>query len=89
MGKSMQLSTCPNPVSVSCQVCLHLARDVSHLRLELLDLKGSKVATVYEGSGLAGESVLYWNRPSGLSAGLYVLRAMADGNPVYSKLVLQ
>lgn len=89
MGKSMQLSTCPNPVSVSCQVCLHLARDVSHLRLELLDLKGAKVATVYEGSGLAGESVLYWNRPSGLSAGLYVLRAMADGNPVYSKLVLQ
>lgn len=58
------------------------------VRLELVDISGKLVGTVYDGPAQAGQTVLQWERGS-LARGLYFLRLLADGHHATRKVLVQ
>ncbi len=67
----------PNPFTDRAVVALELASD-AHVRVEAFDVLGRRVGRLHEGPLGAGRHTLVWDA-QGLSAGVYVLRAVVDG----------
>jgi photosystem II stability/assembly factor-like uncharacterized protein len=59
-----------------------------NVRIDLIDLSGKRVGSVFEGQGAAGPTQLQWER-AGLASGIYFLRMQADGFNAVKKVVLE
>ncbi|HHE55215.1 MAG TPA: T9SS type A sorting domain-containing protein [Caldithrix abyssi] len=59
----------PNPFNPETNIPFVLPR-AEHVTIELFDLKGEKISTIYSGQRLAGKNVVRF-RPKGLSSGVY------------------
>ncbi len=77
----------PNPVRESLNIRFETGAP-SALRLTLCNLLGMEVAPLYEGR-VQGTEVLRLQRPAGVKAGLYVVKASLDGQESGVKVILQ
>lgn len=62
--------------------------EAGHVNLELIDMNGKLVGTVFDGMANAGATTLQWER-GGLAAGMYFLRMRAGDHAATQKVVLQ
>ncbi|MEM6327038.1 MAG: hypothetical protein AAF791_07970 [Bacteroidota bacterium] len=83
---AVSLSVSPNPVAASASFTLRLAlHDARHVRVDVVDVRGRKVAQIASRSFPAGETALTWFAGT-LSPGTYVVRATA-GDEVWTEAV--
>ena len=84
-----QLSS--NPVRGPVQFMIYLPRAGS-VELKILDVRGSLVRTVLQGTGVPGEHRFSWDgRPQGggaLTSGIYFARLTVDGRPEPARKML-
>ncbi len=84
------LSAYPNPFSEKAQLKVNL-KEAQPARLQVFNIRGERVRTLYEGDLPKGESTLTWdgrdnsNRPC--ARGIYLLKASTGGKSVALKLV--
>ncbi len=76
----------PNPFNPRTTLEVTLARE-GRARLEILDLRGRRVAVLVDGPLAAGAHHFTW-QPAGEASGVYVARLAADGACVTRRLVL-
>ena len=82
----------PNPFTVSTEIAYALPQAAAHLELGVYDVSGRKVATLAQGTELAGRHVVRWDgrnasgRP--LPAGIYFVRLDLPGHQEARKIVL-
>ncbi|MEO0161447.1 MAG: T9SS type A sorting domain-containing protein [candidate division WOR-3 bacterium] len=87
-GVSFGLKLFPKPGKIGNPVHLQLTvTQESDGRLELFDLAGRKVATVYQGNFKTGINEFHWI-PTGLSSGIYFIRAKIDSKTAIDKILL-
>ena len=81
----------PNPIVREASLEFTLPSG-GHVRLEVLDLAGRRVATILDGSELAGVHRVAWRPAAGeggrLSPGCYVLRLSVEGRTVSRRVVV-
>jgi PKD repeat protein len=85
----------PHPVTERCTVRVHVPADFppgAHLRVDILDLSGHRVALLRDGIATAGATLeLSWNRISGANRagpGYYYLRVEGAGHRVLRTIYL-
>jgi hypothetical protein len=84
---TLRLDVQPNPVHVATQIAFGLHADMS-VTLDLLDVAGRKVAElVHDRVETAGWHAVEF-RPSGLPAGLYLVRLRAGRELLCRKVML-
>ena len=84
------LQVYPNPVVSSMEITWKNNGPALHnARVELWDLKGSVVATLYNGTLASENNLIEWRRPSGLASGMYLIRAVAGKERSYGKVILK
>jgi len=80
----------PNPATGAVSVVLEMPKAGS-ARVEVLDLQGRSVATVFEGQVEAGTRVLMWDgresRGQEAGAGVYFLRVTSGGQTATTRLI--
>jgi hypothetical protein len=76
----------PNPFNPTTRISFSLP-EASHVRLEVFDLLGRKVATLRDEPMAAGEHEVGWDASS-FSSGVYLVRLCADDRSATAKLVL-
>jgi DNA-binding transcriptional regulator of glucitol operon len=76
----------PNPFNPTTRISFSLP-EASHVRLEVFDLLGRKVATLRDEPMDAGEHEVGWDA-SGFSSGVYLVRLNAGDQVATAKLVL-
>jgi hypothetical protein len=86
MDKLSDVSVYPNPAN-STATLKYKTGELSHVAVELYDIAGRKVASLYEGSEGAGEHTLPINIAQ-FNNGLYIYRVMADGVVTTGKLII-
>lgn len=74
----------PNPFNASISIAYSLPND-SHISLDIYNLLGQKVVTLYEGQQTAGDHTFNWNAGE-YSTGIYLVR-LTNGNNVESKRI--
>lgn len=81
----------PNPIGREATVEFTLPRD-GHVRLEVLDLAGRRVATILAGTEAAGVHRSSWRPAAGdgrrLAPGCYVLRLSSEGQALSRRVVI-
>lgn len=81
----------PNPILREATVEFTLPRG-AHVRLEVLDLAGRRVATILDGNQAAGVHRLAWRPVEGvggrLAPGCYVLRLSSEGSSLSRRVVV-
>jgi hypothetical protein len=81
----------PNPFTVSTEIAYALP-NAAHLELGVYDVSGRKVATLAQGTELAGRHVVRWDGRSAtgrpLPAGIYFVRLDLPGHQEARKMVL-
>jgi hypothetical protein len=83
-GGSAALSVYPNPASRNAEVLLDVASP-AHLVVEVFDVLGRRVRVLADGMRQPGKTVL---AVEGLSPGVYVVRAVVDGQVVTRRLTV-
>lgn len=77
----------PNPFKSGTSIALNVAKDAPALKVEVYNLRGQKVSTLFNGQMLPGASTLWWNGldDSGnrVASGVYFCR-MSSGNSSHS-----
>ncbi len=76
----------PNPASTQATVKLNMPSQ-EQVDVEVYDLMGKKVATLYNGTLASGETELNLNG-SGLSSGMYIVKVSAGGSSSTRKVML-
>jgi hypothetical protein len=76
----------PNPFNPTTRISFSLP-EASHVKLEIYDLLGRKVATLVDEPMDAGEHEIGWDA-SGFSSGVYLVRLSSDNQVATIKLVL-
>ncbi len=80
----------PNPFNPATQIKFNLTKP-AFVRLEVFDLQGRQVATLFEGDCAAGSRVVRWNAASGdqrVASGLYFYRLQAGKTAVTRSMLL-
>jgi hypothetical protein len=80
------VKTYPNPFNSEVHISFQLHK-VQTISLEIYNLIGQKVATIYEGRGLAGINEIVW-RSNGLASGIYFCRLNYQGGSDIRKVVM-
>lgn len=82
----------PNPVHRAARVAFTMPA-AAHVRLELLDVSGKRIATLLDEQRDAGRHVLDWNREADASgilpSGIYFLRMSAGAEEAVRKVMLR
>ena len=85
------LEAAPNPFHDRAGIQLHLGAAHSAIRVEVYDVGGRLVRTLFSGTMDAGQHLLSWDGTddggSRRSAGLYFVRAQAPGMMIMTKVV--
>ena len=76
----------PNPFNPTTQISFDLA-EASHVRLEVFDVSGRRVAVLVDGGRPAGGHIVHFDA-SGLTSGIYVTRLEAGGQSFMRKMTL-
>jgi hypothetical protein len=76
----------PNPFNPSTRIAFALPRDI-HAKLEVFDILGRRVATLFDEAKTAGEHVAEFDA-SGLPTGMYIYRLTAGDFVVARKMML-
>jgi hypothetical protein len=76
----------PNPFNPTTTISFTLA-EPSHVRLEVFDVRGARVATLVDRNMIAGEHSVPFNA-QGLSSGVYFYRLTAGNKTEIKKMVL-
>ncbi len=91
VGAVLAMSVYANPVSSSSAIEL-MVPVAGDLRVEIYDVRGSRVATLAEGARDAGVVKLEWDGRSGegarVASGIYLLRAVSGARSSVRKLVV-
>lgn len=76
----------PNPFNaeLTIPVTLQKAQDVT---VDVFNITGERVARLYEGRSKSGENLMQWDA-SGVSSGIYLIRAVSKGETRTEKAVL-
>ncbi len=81
----------PNPFNPSTRVLFSLARD-GHATVDVLDLQGRVVRTIFQGDMPHGEASLEWDgrddRGRSLASGSYIARLRSEGMTATHKMIL-
>jgi hypothetical protein len=81
----------PNPFNSGTRIRFSLQQP-SRLRLAVYDVKGRRMAVLFDAEAAAGVHELVWNGDDetgvGVSAGLYILTAASDGHSEKMKMML-
>lgn len=80
-------SVYPNPFATSTTIAYELPR-AGAVSAGVFDIRGRRVASLFEGMQQAGRRELRWN-PSSVSDGVYFVKVDYDGKVVTRKVVLQ
>jgi subtilisin family serine protease len=78
----------PNPATEQAMLSANLPFDGA-MQLEILDLHGKVVTTVFDGQANAGRFESRWQRPAGCAAGMYLVRWRFEGAQIVEKMVLR
>ncbi len=81
------LQVSPNPFSTSASISFDLSKD-SHTVIELFDLAGKKMKTLFDAPAEAGEHLLPLNREQ-LAAGIYFLQIKMNQESTVLKVAIQ
>ena len=84
----LTLTASPNPASTQTTLAFTLPQSGSY-RLEVLNLQGSLVSVVAEGSGEAGARFSYEFRKGHLASGVYMARLVAGKKSKFTRIILQ
>ena len=76
----------PNPFNPSTVIAVTLVRD-GRLKLQVYDVSGSLVRTLYDGTALAGYRLQFPFDASGLATGTYVVRAETEAGSASKKML--
>jgi len=82
---SEELTVYPNPFNQQVTFIINLASS-SEVSLEIFDVTGQKVETVYEGTMMAGQNRISWSDDAG-KPGMYFYRLTAANNVNTGKLI--
>ncbi len=86
-----QMTAAPNPFNPTTRVTFTLDR-ASVVRLDVIDLRGQRVAVLTQGSLEAGHHVVTWDGHDragrAVASGMYLARLWTDGGVVTRKLVV-
>lgn len=81
------LSAYPNPFKEGTSIALNIAKDVPSIKVDVYNVRGQKVKTLFHGKLQPGAQNLWWNgmddNGKHVSSGIYFLR-MANGNSAQS-----
>ena len=80
----------PNPFNPATQIKFNLT-EPAFVRLEVFDLQGRQVATLFEGDCAAGSRVVRWDAASSdqrVASGLYFYRLQAGKSSVTRSMLL-
>ena len=86
VASSLEMKAWPNPFEAGVQVEF-VARETGEARLEVYDVRGQRVRTLFAGSVQAGEVRRVAVEGRDLSQGLYVLRLRNGSQSSHLKLV--
>jgi hypothetical protein len=79
----------PNPATQGyAQLNLNLKTNIRNAKIELSDLLGNRIETIYDGSIYAG-SIGYKIFTNNLSKGIYIVNISLDGTHISKKLIVQ
>ena len=82
----------PNPFNPTTNIYFALNIHVNDFRLEIFDIRGRKVRTLYKGSLSAGDHDFVWNGKNDLettvASGVYFIRIFSDGKTYNRKTLL-
>jgi len=78
----------PNPVTETSQIYFNLAND-ANVSVDVLDIAGRVVKTIYNGDLNAGEQYYQLNNADFNAAGIYMVRLMVDGVISTKKVIIE
>lgn len=82
------LAAYPNPFKDGTSIAMNIAKDTPNIKVEVYNVRGQKVRTLFQGKPQPGAQKLWWNGlddgANHVSSGLYFLK-MTDGT--YSKSI--
>lgn len=85
---SMSVTAYPNPFSEKTTIQIQSDDDYTNVSAEVYNLKGERVATLYN-SSVDANKVYHWEVDgSNLNAGIYIYRIVADGDTYHGKVIL-
>ena len=79
----------PNPVRESATLVIENGSNPVQISIELLDIRGTAITKVYDGTLPSGKTEIGWTRPAGLAQGLYIMRCVIGRQVYYIKVMLQ
>jgi len=85
------IAASPNPSRGVAHFSMTLARDVARARIDILDVRGRRVAALFDGALPGGSHQFSWdgrNEGSKAASGIYFARLEADGHVTSSRVVL-
>jgi hypothetical protein len=77
----------PNPFNPVTAISYDLAKDC-HVKLEVYNVLGQRVATLVDEDQMAGSRIAYWNAGSELSSGMYFYRLQAGSFVEMKKMMI-
>jgi flagellar hook assembly protein FlgD len=86
--KHLSINLAPNPVNSFANISLKVDT-ASEVRIEVYDLKGRKLSSIFYGMVGSGEHIVSWNAAdSKLASGVYLLKASSVYDTVVQKILL-
>ena len=76
----------PNPFNNNLKIPVNLIND-SQVKVDILDITGRLVDTIFDGGMRSGENILEWNSRTHAS-GMYIVRKIIDNKHNYEKTIL-
>jgi PKD repeat protein len=83
---AQNLTLSPNPVSEQLNISFDLEKE-TNLSVDVYDLPGNKVATVYTGKSAAGSQLLTWKNE--VAPGIYFVRIQVGEKTITRKIIRQ
>lgn len=82
----LELQNYPNPFNSSTTISFRISRP-SHVRMEIYDVLGRRVATIVDGPHARGRHTAVWE-PASVASGIYICRLQADSRSKVGRVVL-
>ena len=76
----------PNPFNNNLKIPINLIND-SQVKVDMLDVTGRIVDTIFDGNMKSGENILEWSS-SNHASGMYIIRTTIDNKHNYEKTIL-
>ncbi len=76
----------PNPFNNNLKIPINLIND-SQVKVDMLDVKGRIVDTIFDGNMRSGENILEWSSRAHAS-GMYIVRTTIENKNYYEKTIL-